>query len=190
MDGEDAEQAADEAAGDVADEAREVGADVGHEGSQKETAGEGGRGVRQAAAEEDAEGGDAEGDAKDDFPGGMAGGGADGLQTGGKLGDQHWSAGGTPALHFAAQLVHLHHTAELCALDGDELGAGVVLAGDDDAVAEHEETLVLDAVGCGDAFHGLLHAADFRPVLEEDVAGLGGQLQGLFLVSGHSSMGL
>ena len=148
--------------------------------AQQQAAGEGGRGIGQAAAEEDAEGGDAEGNARHKFPPGFPLGRTYDLQAALQLVERAGACA-----HVATQLVYFHHPAELRALDGDELGAGVVLACGDDAVAEHEEALVLDAVGCGDAFHGLLHAADFRPVFEQYMTGLGGQPQGTFLFGGH-----
>ena len=178
--GGDAEQPADQSPKKVAHEAAQIRADEGHEEAQQQATSESGSGILQAASEEDAEVGDAQRNARHKFPPGFPLGRTYDLQAALQLVERAGACA-----HVATQLVYFHHPGQLYPLDGDVLGAGVVLAGGDDAVAEHEEALVVDTISGAELLHGVFHTADFRPVFEQYMTGLGGQPQGTFLFGGH-----
>ena len=133
--------------------------------------------VSEAAAEDDAEGRAAERGGRDLLPRGLRAHGADGLQLRFQLLEVALALG-----DFTGELVDGHHLVEARALDGDEFGAGESFRRGHDAVAEHEKALVVHAVVTGDAPHGLVHARDLRPVLQQDRPGLVGQLHDFAVV--------
>ena len=139
-----------------------------------------GRRVKQTPSEDKAECRHTHRNASQQLPPRFSWHGADGLNALTKGFKRHLAGG-----HIAAQLIHCCHLGQLCPLDGDKLGSGIVLPSGDNAVAQHKETLVLDPVGRSYAAHGILHTADFRAVFEEDVSRLSSQLQCLFLFFGH-----
>ncbi len=149
-----AEQGGQQAARDGARDARKVPVtDEQHIDPEHQSGHERRYAVGEAAAEDDAEGRAAECGGRNLLPSGLRAHGADGLQPRLQLLEVALAHG-----NLAGELVHRHHLVETRSFDGDELGAGEPFRRGHDAVAEHEEILVVHAVVAGDAPHGLIHA--------------------------------
>ena len=146
-----------------------MGGDKRHKGSEQQAAKESGNGIEDATAEDDAESGHSKGSAENRLPPRLAFGGADGLQAAFQLIERHGMVA-----QVARDLVHLNHTAQLHTLEGDVFGAGEVLAGRNDAIAEYKKMLVFNAVNIGNMLHGVFYSADFGSVFEQDVSCFGG----------------
>ena len=142
-------------------------ADVVHEDPEQESCHESHAAVGEAAAEDDAESRAAQGRGEDLLQRGFGLHGANLFQA-----LLHLVEGAQPLSHFARELVDGHHLVEAGAFDGDELAARIAIGRGHDAVAEHEETLVVNAEVAGDALHGFLHARNLRAVLQKDGTGL------------------
>ena len=157
---------------DVAHDTRQsFGGDEKHEDPKHESGDERSKAVHEASAEDDAERRAAQGRGQDLLPGGFGFHGADLFQPILKLLQRVLAL-----FHLARQLVDGHHFVEARSLDRDELGSGVVFVRGYNAVAEHEEVFVLNAIVAGDAPHGLFHARDLRTVFQEDGTGFIGEV--------------